>query len=94
VTETNGVQNEQATVRENGPSRWAVTLAVGALAVLVGAVFYPVIGFQFVDYDTYTQVLYNPHIKGLTTENLKHIFTSRCITSYYPIRTLTFAVDH
>ena len=31
---------------------------------------------------------------GLTVENLGHIFTSRCTKSYYPVRTLTFAVDH
>lgn len=64
------------------------------LACLTGTVFFPVLGFEFVDFDTYDQVLINDHIRGLNFENLKHIFTSRCITSYYPVRTLTYAIDY
>lgn len=78
---------------QGGPTRGMVLLAMLVLAGLVGAVFFPVVGFEFVDFDTYDQVLTNPYIRGLTYANLKYIFTSRCITSYYPVRTLTFAVD-
>ncbi|NLS93811.1 MAG: tetratricopeptide repeat protein [Planctomycetaceae bacterium] len=69
-------------------------LAVAALTLLVVGVFFPIVGFEFVDYDVPGQVVDNPHIRGLTSENLKHIFTSRCVTSYYPVRTLSYALDY
>jgi len=52
------------------------------------------VGFEFVDFDTNAHVVKNPHIRGLTLENLTHILTSRCVTSYYPVRTLTYALDY
>jgi Flp pilus assembly protein TadD len=76
------------------PVRWPILLAGIVLASLVSVVFWPILGFEFVDRDVYRQVIDNPYIRGLSGENLKHIFTSRSFTSYYPIRTLTFAVDH
>ena len=74
--------------------RRAVLLAAIALACLIVAVFFPVVGFEFVDYDVPTQVINNPYIRGLTSENLRHIFTSPCVTSYYPVRTLSYALDY
>ena len=58
------------------------------------AVFFPILDFEFVDYDVCKQLIENRYVQGLSGENLKHIFTSRCVTSYYPVRTLTFAVDY
>jgi len=81
-------------VQERRPTRWAIPLAVLALTYLVAVLFLPILGFEFVDFDVNTSVVDNPYIRGLTVENLKHIFTSRCITSYYPVRTLTYAVDY
>ena len=57
-------------------------------------VFFPVLDFEFIEYDVRQQLLDNRYVQALSGENLVHIFTSRCATSYYPIRTLTFAVDH
>jgi tetratricopeptide (TPR) repeat protein len=71
-----------------------ILLGVIALFVLAGAVFHPILGFEFVDLDTPTQVTKNPHIQGLTAQNVKHVLTSWCVTSYYPIRTLTYAIDY
>ena len=68
--------------------------AVVALAMLVAAVFLPVAGFGFVKMDVLEQVLENPYIRSLSIENVKHICTSWCIQSYYPIRTLSYAVDY
>ncbi len=76
------------------PVHWPIALAVLAMTYLVAIVFFPILGFEFVDYDVDEQVVHNPHIHGLTGENLKHIFTSRCINSYYPVRTLSHAVDY
>jgi len=81
-------------MQEPGQARWPILLAGIALASLVALVFWPILGFDFVDHDVYQQVIVNPYIRGLTGDNLKHIFTSRCFTSYYPIRSLTFAVDY
>lgn len=68
--------------------------AVIVLVLLVVAVFSPVPGFEFIDFDVDEQVLENPHIRGLTGQNLMHILTTPCINSYYPLRTLTFAIDY
>ena len=75
-------------------ARWPVLLGVIVLTYLVCAVFFPLLNFQFIDYDVRSQIFDNQHIKGLTAKNVKHIFTSRCVTSYYPVRTLTFAADY
>ena len=77
-----------------GPSRWPVLLGVVVLACLVCAVFFPMLRFEFIDLDVPNQVTENRHIGGLTWENVKHILTSRCVTSYYPVRTLSYAVDY
>ena len=69
-------------------------LALLALVCLVCGTFFPIAGFDFVNLDVYTQIAHYPHIRGVTWENVRQIFTSRHVTSYYPVRTLTFAVDH
>jgi len=73
---------------------WPKLLAACALAYLVCVAFFPIVGFEFIESDAVSQAVHNPHIRGLTGENLKHIFTSRCITSFYPVRTLTYAIDY
>ena len=81
-------------VRRRLGIRWQISLALLALTWLVTGLFLPILSFEFVDLDVNNSVVYNPHIRGLTGENLKHIFTSRSIASYYPVRTLTYAVDY
>ncbi|MBC8424857.1 hypothetical protein H8E07_12105, partial [bacterium] len=76
------------------PSARPALLAAGLLVFLVGLVFHPMVGFEFVDLDVPGQVIENNYVHGLTYENLVHVFTSRCTKSYYPVRTLTFAVDY
>jgi len=76
------------------PTRWPVLLAQLTLLCLVSGVFFPILGYDFVNLDVYTQIADYPHIRSLSWENIRQIFTSRHVTSYYPVRTLTFAVDH
>ena len=76
------------------PSRGPIFMAACALVCLVCAVFFAVVGFEFIESDVTDQVVNNPNIRGLSAQNLKHILTSRCVTSYYPVRTLTYAVDY
>lgn len=71
-----------------------LVVIIAALAGLVGVIFHPILGFEFMDYDVSIQVLRNPHIRGLTWANVVHILTSRCVTSYYPVRTLTYLMDY
>ena len=56
--------------------------------------FCPILGFSFITLDVSPQLLDNPHVHGLTVQNVKHILTSPCIASYYPVRSLTFALDY
>ena len=77
-----------------GPGRWQVPCAVLVLVALVAIVFRPVASFEFIDLDEHRQVVDNQYIRGLTTGNVSHILTSKCVTSYYPVRTLTFALDY
>ncbi len=65
-----------------------------ALAAGVWAVYGPVLGHDFVHFDDGAQVIENPLVRSLGPSNLVRIFTSRCVTSYYPVRTLSFAVDY
>ncbi len=78
-------------------ARWMTPLAVIALAYLVFAVFFPVLGFECVDLDLPSQVTRNPCVRSLTGENLRRIFTTwgngGTTSSYYPIRTLSYAID-
>ena len=76
------------------PATWPTLLGVGLLASLVWLVFHPVVGFEFVQLDVPEQLIQNNHVHGLTAENLGHVFTSRSAKSYYPVRSLTFAVDY
>lgn len=64
------------------------------LSLTVAGVFLPILGFQFVNLDVPGQVTKNPYIRGLSLENVTHILTSWCVTSYYPVRTLSYALDY
>lgn len=90
---------EPASPRKPSGRRWPVLLALAILAGLIAVVFIPVLGFEFVDFDTYEHVVENPDIRSLSPENLKRILTTRSIignrpASYYPVRTLTYALDY
>jgi len=81
-------------VTELSHPRWLPWLCAISLGVLATTVFLPIRTYEFVDYDVPMQVINNPHIRGLTAENLKHIFTSRSIASYYPVRSLSYAANY
>jgi len=81
-------------VHQPRSARWPTLLAAIALACLVWAVFHPMLGFELVDLDVPDQITDNPYVQGLTWENVRHIFTSLCVNSYYPVRALSYAVDY
>ncbi len=74
----------------NGP----ILLASLLLVYLVWAAFWPILGFEFIEFDVSSQLINNPHVHGLSAENVRHILTSKCVSSYYPVRTLTLALDY
>jgi Flp pilus assembly protein TadD len=73
---------------------WPLRLVILLLTVWVLAVFYPLVSFNFLRYDEMEQVVKNPMAQSLSPANILRIFTSFCIESYYPIRLLSFALDH
>ncbi len=72
----------------------AALLVAAALVALVMAIYHPVLGYGFLGYDLDDQLVENPVVRSLAPANLVRIFTTRNITSYYPFRTLSYAVDH
>jgi len=81
-------------VQETRHARWPKPVAAAALAYLVCAVFFPIVGFEFIELDMKDLVIENPHVREFSVENLKHIFTTRCVISYYPVRMLSYVVDY
>ena len=81
-------------VRRAGSFHWPVFLGAIFLVMLVAVVFFPVPGFQFIDYEVPGLVIRNPYVHSITYAHLRHIFTSPCPTGYYPARTLWLAVDY
>lgn len=71
----------------------AIAVAV-AMAALVFALYRPALYYSFTNYDEVGQILENPLVRSLDAGNIKKIFSSFCITSYYPVRLLSFAVDY
>ncbi len=85
---------ESGRARRRSGTRRPRRIAAAVLAALVLAVFFPILGFSFFDLDVPEQVIHNPYVHGLTAENVLHILTRPCIYSYYPVRTLSYAVDY
>ncbi len=81
-------------MQDAGATRFMPLVAIIAFTMLVLAVFHPALDFEFVNLDVGKQIFQNPHVQGITWENVKYLFTTRCVTSYYPIRSLSFALDY
>jgi len=65
-----------------------------ALALLTLAVFCPVTGFQFVNFDDTDFVTANPHVQaGLTAAGFKWVWGSEVARNWHPITMLTHMLD-
>jgi Tfp pilus assembly protein PilF len=72
-------------------SRWAIALA---LAVATLAVYAPVGGHAFVDYDDDEYVFRNPHVQaGLSAEGVAWAFTSLDAANWHPLTWLSHMLD-
>ena len=72
---------------------WFLVLPPLILAVFVGVVFWPMLGYEFDDFDTNEHVVDNPHIRGLTGRNSVHP-DDALHHQYYSVRTLSYALDY
>ena len=71
--------------------RWAVALA---LAVVTLAVYAPVHGHRFVDYDDDEYVFRNPHVQaGLDAESVAWAFTTMEAANWHPLTWLSHMLD-
>jgi hypothetical protein len=75
-------------------SRWATVTASAALAVLTAAVYWPAVGFDFVNWDDPWYVTENPLVRSWSRENLADIATEPVARNYAPLTILSFLVDH
>ncbi len=64
------------------------------LIIIVSVAFHSTLQFEFTGYDEHNQVVENPFIRSLSTDNLYRIFTNFSTRSYYPMRLLSSAVDY
>lgn len=74
--------------------RWLTPVAGALLLLAVIAVFHPVTDYELINYDEKKQLVDNPLAHSLSPANIGRIFSSFCITSYYPVRLLSLAIDH
>ncbi len=73
-----------------------ILLTLFILILLPAFTFWPVLSYEFLNWDDPKNITANPQIKALTAQNLKAIFLdSAKISNYYiPLTFVTFSVDH
>ncbi len=76
----------------NRNSRRGTYLGLAFLVCLVLVVFYPVVGFDFINLDVTEQVTGISGTEGFGWATVKDVFTWTKL-SYYPVRSLTYAID-
>lgn len=74
--------------------RWKLSLLIGSLAVLTGIVYWPVYGFEFVNWDDPWYVLRNDYIRSWHPSNLWDIATQVVNRNYSPVIIFTLLVEH
>jgi tetratricopeptide (TPR) repeat protein len=78
----------------SSPTRANLYFAVTILVILVGAVFYPVAQFGFVNWDDYAYVVHNGHVTdGLSWSNVQWAFMTTYNASYLPLTWLSHMLD-
>ena len=81
--------------RKTAPSRWQTWAALGVCALAVWAVFGGTRHGSFVLWDDDYNLQQNPHLGGLTWENLRWMFTDTAYSRrYFPLTWLGWTVQH
>ncbi|MGH7340727.1 MAG: tetratricopeptide repeat protein, partial [Candidatus Rokuibacteriota bacterium] len=74
--------------------RAPVWLVAALLAVTTAAVFWPVLGFDFVNYDDPMYVTENVHVqRGLSGELVRWAFTTTYAANWHPLTWLSYGID-
>ena len=69
-------------------------MAIWCLLGLIAAVYWPVLSFDFVNWDDPWYVLNNPLITSWHPTNLWRIVTEFNVKNYAPLTTLSLLIDH
>ena len=72
-------------------ARWLVPTLI---LVLTAAAFFPVLGNEFVFYDDESNLLANPHYRGLRWKQISWMFTSFHMTNYRPLTWVSLGLDY
>jgi hypothetical protein len=80
--------------RNNSDSVFWITIYAVTVGCLLSIMYLPVLTYGFINFDEIIQVKINPLVRSLEPDNLRKIFTSFSIRSYYPIRLLSYAIDY
>jgi tetratricopeptide (TPR) repeat protein len=64
------------------------------LLVVVGAMFLATVRYGFTNYDEQQQLVDNPLVQSLAPGDVARMFTRFSLTSYYPVRLLSYAFDY
>ena len=75
---------------------WPIYLALLALLLIPALVYWPVLGYEFNNWDDPLNILENPQIQGLTLKNLKEIllFSAEVSNYYIPLTFISYALDY
>lgn len=88
-------QESQSESESRSAPEWPMIVkAVTALTVLTGIVYWPVYGFEFVNWDDPWYVLRNEYIRSWHPSNLWDIATQVINRNYSPVIILTLLVEH
>ena len=69
-------------------------ICAALLALITLAVYWPVTGFDFINYDDTDYVTYNPMVQqGLTAQSVTWAFTSNHASNWHPVTWLSHMVD-
>src|SRR4029077_8684383 len=58
------------------------------------AVFWPTVGYSFLNWDDPVYILENPWIRAFTWANVTGVFTHPYFQNYLPLHLLSYMVDH
>ena len=69
-------------------------LAGLGLLSLVAIIYFPAIGYDFVNWDDHWYVTYNPIVQSWNFENLVAIVAQPAVKNYAPVTMFSFLLDH
>ena len=95
LTPARGVAHRLARSIRNRAGMWSVHIPlVGTIGLAVVLVFLPTIQYAFSGFDEVYQIVQNPLLEKMGWNAIRNAFSFYCISSYYPVRFMSFVVDY